>query len=190
MAEPKSPASVENSTTNQAGSAPSLPKFWKGHVTGSNRGTIIIRLEREGGTYRGDAIFHDDLFGVTTFRIEGSLQGNNAKLQMRHFRVNSLSASFTGKADVTFDHGLTRSYGTWDTDIASGTLNVYADRCDSLWSTPDSLFLPLAAHHLLGCATRDLDGRSVQVVAKVQPLGAGLGHRTPSGTAFIVAAYL
>src|SRR5579875_2652233 len=124
MAEPKSPASVENSTTNQAGSAPSLPKFWKGHVTGSN-----------GGTYRGDAIFHDDLFGVTTFRIEGSLQGNNAKLQMRHFRVNSLSASFTGKADVTFDHGLTRAYGTWDTDIASGTLNVYADRCDSLWST-------------------------------------------------------
>lgn len=111
---------------NEPASARPLPEFWRGHIAGSNRGRIVIRLTRSGEGYRGAAVFHDNLFGITTFSLEGTRQGTQFQLQIRDFRSLSFGTSLSGQVAVNFDQELTKASGNWDTDIASGTLEIAA----------------------------------------------------------------
>jgi hypothetical protein len=74
------------------------------------------------------------LFGVTTFRIEGALQGNQAQLQIRGFRSLSFGSSLSGQVAINFNPELTKGSGTWDTDIASGSLEIVATQTRRLSS--------------------------------------------------------
>lgn len=132
MVEPETATVVQTVATNRTTPLVSLPEFWKGHVSGSNRGLIVIRLTCSGGVCRGAAVLHDHLFGVTTFRIEGALQGSQAQLQIREFRSLSFGSSLSGQVAVNFNSELTKASGTWDTDVASGTLEITAAERDGL----------------------------------------------------------
>ncbi len=108
---------------------PRLAEFWEGSVFGSNRGRILLRLFPKDSQIDGSAVLFDDLFGRTRIGIQGTAVRDQAgklvgQLALCRFSGIAPRSSLSGQCTLTIDPTAGKASGTWDTDIASGWIDL------------------------------------------------------------------
>jgi hypothetical protein len=108
-----------------------LAPFWAGHLTGTNRGRLLVRLTQHGQSLDAEATFYDQASGPTLALLAGTVDGLRAELRIVGTRSGAPVSALDGHLVLTFNEGLTQATGTWQTDI--GTAGYLLLRPVSRW---------------------------------------------------------
>jgi hypothetical protein len=108
-----------------------LAPFWSGHLTGTNRGRLLVRLAQHGQSLDAEAIFYDQAFGPTLASLVGTMDGLRAELRIVDMRAGAPVSALDGHFVLTFNEGFGQATGTWQTDI--GTTGYLLLRPVSRW---------------------------------------------------------
>jgi len=100
-----------------------LPKFWSGRLTGTNRGRVVAQISERKSQVTGRAIFWDYAAGPLSVRFFGKLDGACASLKLKQFK--GLAPGLTphlplrGEMTLSFNDAFTGAKGKWNTDIGT-----------------------------------------------------------------------
>jgi hypothetical protein len=108
-----------------------LARFWTGHLTGTNRGRLLVRMRQREQRLDADAILYDQAFGPTLVSLVGILDGLRAELRIVGMQSGAPVSPLDGVLVLAFAPGFTQATGTWQTDI--GTAGHVLLRPSSRW---------------------------------------------------------
>ena len=98
--------------------------IWSGHVQGTNRGKILVRIKSDANGLTAKAMLYDEQLGLAEARFNGRISGDKAEfrlLEMQglgHFSPRDGRVTLNLKEDGTAE-------GDWHTDIGtSGVIRV------------------------------------------------------------------
>ena len=102
-----------------------IEKVWKGYISGTNRGKIILSIEGSEKTLNGKGILFDQQYGPSTFKLSGSIEGGSAKMNMDEFQGFFGVPPLDGKVNLTFTTDYKSAKGNWKSDIGTaGSLKI------------------------------------------------------------------
>lgn len=118
---------------------PTLAPFWAGHLSGTNRGRLLVRLSQNKEKLEAEAIIYDQAFGPALASLDGDLKDRGASAEkdpratLRIWRMRSGApvSPLDGILVLTFTEELHKATGTWQTDI--GTVGNLVLRRISRW---------------------------------------------------------
>jgi hypothetical protein len=93
------------------------PEFWKGYVSGTNRGTALLRISSQNGKLTGKAIIGDQDNGSTIVSLDGTLVNGEGEIELKDFVGWAPLIALYGTLKVTFRNDFPEAEGTWKTDI-------------------------------------------------------------------------
>ena len=103
-----------------------IARFWKGYLSGTNRGSLVMQVKQQGNILLCKAIFEDQTFGPAMLSLEGKLVGTRAELRLINFCGLVLTAPLDGQLILNFVQDFRAAEGTWQTDIGtSGICKVH-----------------------------------------------------------------
>ena len=106
-----------------------LPEYWEGYLSGTNRGAILVRIQQGAGNLEGKAILYDQTYGVTIISLRGTLTGTSVNLQLNDFRLAGMYLPLDGKLSLNLAPNFQSAEGNWDTDIGTqGTCKLRATK--------------------------------------------------------------
>lgn len=108
-----------------------LEPFWRGYVSGTNRGPVDIRISQQGENLEATAIIQDQMFGPAIISLIGKLEGSRTDLRLVHFRGFAPFVPLDGQITLNFDKSTAE--GSWQTDI--GTTGTCKLRVTSIWTS-------------------------------------------------------
>ena len=105
----------------------SLPRYLAGNISGSTRGSLAIKFHEQNGLFCGKAIYHDQLFGLTTFTLKGAAKGQDFTFDLKDFKTLAPIKALFGTATVkpAGDSGFFS--GNWKTDLGEGNLDLRSE---------------------------------------------------------------
>jgi hypothetical protein len=56
--------------------------IWSGHVQGTNRGKILVRIERDANGLTAKAMLYDEQLGITEAWLSGQTSGDKTEFQL------------------------------------------------------------------------------------------------------------
>lgn len=102
-----------------------IENFWKGYISGTNRGKIILSMEGSERTLNGKGILFDQKYGPSTFRLSGSIEGRSGKMNMDEFQGFFGVPPLDGEVNLTFTTDYKSAEGNWKSDIGTaGSLKI------------------------------------------------------------------
>jgi len=96
-----------------------IPRFWKGYISGTNRGSLTVCLNRQGETLEGQAIVADQEVGSTIVGFSGILAGQQANLNLIRFFGFAPVMALYGTLTLNFGNNFESAEGTWQTEIGT-----------------------------------------------------------------------
>lgn len=124
-----------------------IPRYWKGIVSGTNRGPVTIRFANNREMLQGKAIVNDLAFGPTVISFEGKLNESQAQLKLHNFKAAVPFHALTGSLSLIFDDTTRGASGNWQTDIGTnGKCDVYPSGHSAGFSWFIWLYSLLSAH--------------------------------------------
>lgn len=94
--------------------------YWKGTVTGTNRGTVRAWLRTvKSGRHKATIILWDDDFGPGLILADGVVTGDHFELRLRESRMTTEARPLDGHLRLAFDSSLLEAEGEWRTDIGT-----------------------------------------------------------------------
>jgi hypothetical protein len=110
-----------------------LKMFWRGYLTGTNRGTILLRLKQNGGKVCAKAVVLDHQFGPAVVWLNGTLSGAKLELRFADFRSEAGIRPLDGTVILNINEESGIAEGTWQTDIGtSGVCRLHASSLNLL----------------------------------------------------------
>jgi len=104
-----------------------IQKYWKGHVIGTNRGKLFIRIKQKAETLKTIALFKDEAFGPALVSMHGNLSGLQTEMHLDDFWSLGLIRPLDGKLTLNFSSDFSGAEGKWETDIGtSGICKISA----------------------------------------------------------------
>lgn len=97
-------------------------EYWKGHVVGTNRGRLIIRLKQDTEIIKAGAVFKDEVFGPALLTFRGKLIERRMEMQIDDFWSPGLMQPLEGKLTLNFNSDYSEAEGKWETDIGTSGL--------------------------------------------------------------------
>jgi len=102
-----------------------IEKFWKGYISGTNRGKVIVFMEGSEKTLSGKGILFDQQYGPSVFKLSGTFEGGSAKMNMDEFQGYFRVPPLDGEVDLTFTTDYKSAEGNWKSDIGTtGSLKI------------------------------------------------------------------
>ncbi len=103
-----------------------IPEFWKGYISGTNRGSLTMSLNRNGEFFQGVAIVADQEFGPSIIACSGQLTGCQASVNLLRFLGSAPQTPLYGNLKLNFGENFDSAEGTWQTDIGTqGTCKLW-----------------------------------------------------------------
>src|ERR1700687_660384 len=99
-----------------------LPRFWKGHIGGTNQGSAYVRITRQGENLLATVIFQDFQYGVCEVQYMGNFANLASNLRLVSCQTFAPVSPVTGHLNLSFDENLTSANGSWAGDNATGGL--------------------------------------------------------------------
>lgn len=114
--------------TNSKNGSHRLNPFWKGHLTGTNRGRVTLRFDQDKESIQSQVILDDFQFGPTRLELTGKLSGKRAALRLTDFQGKAPVRPLNGQLILNFDADYKSAKGRWITDIGTqGTVRIFAN---------------------------------------------------------------
>lgn len=103
-----------------------IPRFWRGYISGTNRGNLSISLDQHGELLHGIAVVQDHEFGTAAVAFSGTLSANQAELRLHDFRGSAPIMALYGELKINFGVNFQSAEGSWNTDIGTqGTCKLW-----------------------------------------------------------------
>ena len=106
--------------------------IWSGHLQGTNRGKVLVRIKRHANGLTATAVLYDEQLGITEARLSGGISGDEAEFRILEtygfgqFSPRDGRVVLNLKADGTAE-------GEWQTDIGtSGVLRIFRAKFGSV----------------------------------------------------------
>lgn len=102
-----------------------IEKFWKGYISGTNRGKVILSMKGSENTLNAEGILFDQRYGPSVFKLSGSIEGNSAKVNIGEFQSFLAVSPLDGEINLTFTPDYKSAEGNWKSDIGTtGSLKI------------------------------------------------------------------
>lgn len=120
----------------------SLPKYWKGRVTGTNRGILVSRFDCKNDSVKMEGLFQDQYFGPTKLFYKGTKTGNEMVLMLEEIKGSGPEHPLIGEAKLKYFPDQNKIEGKWESDVGTnGNLIAYSKDWQSWkWWLEKSLF--------------------------------------------------
>ena len=112
-----------------------LRKYWRGYLTGTNRGTVLLRLKQNGEKVCAKAVVLDHQFGPAVVWLNGTLSGAKLELRFADYRSEAPIRPLDGTVILNINEESGIAEGTWQTDIGtSGVCRLHSSSLNqSCW---------------------------------------------------------
>ncbi len=104
-----------------------IPSFWRGYITGTNRGRVWLRIRTRRRGTTANAVLFDHQWGPTLLGFTNGQLSENSLLQLRltTIHVSAPAIPLDGQATIPLPAGArSESVGSWWTDIGSSGVLV------------------------------------------------------------------
>lgn len=119
-------------------------RLWEGYISGTNRGSALVRVKQNGNNLKAKAILDEQGFGSSLLHFTGILHDNHGEFRLVRSRSIIPFVPLDGEIKIDFQEDTHTATGTWRTDIGTwGSVNL---RLKSGWGT--NWWLRLAVSHL------------------------------------------
>src|SRR6266852_9515611 len=106
-----------------------IGQFWKGYVSGTNRGKVKARITLKADTIQAKVILEDQAFGPAIISLGGKMTGENAELRLTDFCGLAPLSPLDGRLTLKFENNFQNAQGAWESDIGTrGNVNLHVVR--------------------------------------------------------------
>ncbi len=120
-----------------------IPKFWVGRLTGTNRGTLALKLKKN----RAKLALKDQTWGSSIVHFEGQVSENRAEFEsVDCIGYAPIMPSFI-KVSLQIEKDLSKATGDWQTDIGTtGSFTLVKAKRFSWWKKYFEVLISLLLH--------------------------------------------
>jgi hypothetical protein len=110
-----------------------IPRWWRGSLTGTNRGALLVLLSQREQIVTAKILFKDQQYGYNVISAQGKLEGNILNLAGTDFNGIAQFTPVSGNCELKFNDDFSSARGEWKTDLGTiGTAIIYPITMNSM----------------------------------------------------------